>query len=242
MAGLTTLWTAQAQGDVVGVLGLRPATACGTEVMGGVFPGPDRAAVAAALIRAALVHEPRLVAYGEEAFFPAEAWQSAGLVLLSAYTEMSGPLPAQPAEGCPRATGSFRWTGSAPYETGWWRSRPTWISRVIRWSPHRPCCLGWPGRTTGWAGLPTTLVAIRWGWCGPGRTGTNSRWAILGCTGPHRPSGLRRALVLACCGAARPQGATRLVLQSWGETAAEREGDERLGLTLNSYTPIYGSV
>lgn len=53
---------------------------------------------------------------------------------------------------------------------------------------------------------------------------------------------LRHALLLSVCQAARAMGAVQLILEGWGDTEAEQQEDQALGLVTEEQTFIYSSV
>ncbi|MFC6748649.1 hypothetical protein [Deinococcus aquaticus] len=65
---------------VLGAVGTRPSPAHGSELVGGVFAGPRRAEVAAALARAAWQEVGRVYAFAEGHLFPPRRWCRRGSV------------------------------------------------------------------------------------------------------------------------------------------------------------------
>lgn len=237
---LTSLCIADDDGELLGVLGLRLPTHCGSEVMGGALPGENRHCVAVALLQNALKREPHLVAYGEEEFFPENALQAAGFSVISAHTKMTGPLP----------------TGQIELPAGYRLVPLDEVQEIHDRLLAQEAYLDQPGHTV------ATLDAVV-----PNAYGSDDRLGFLAYAagGPpvgvvrvwledgelslgnpgvhhaHRGTGLRQSLLLAACAAARQRGATRLVVQSWGETEADRRADQELGLQLETSVPIYGT-
>ncbi|WP_198170394.1 hypothetical protein [Deinococcus arboris] len=238
---LLYLCVAEDHGESLGVLGLRHPTNCGAEVMGGSLPGSDRHSVSLALLQHALERQPQLVAYGEEDFFSADTLHAAGFRVISAYTKASGPLPTKQVavpDGyrlVPLSEvhdGHDRYRAQQAYmdQPGHTVTTTADVVPNVHGSDDRLGFLAYDA-----AGQPAGVVRA---WLDKGELSVGNPGVHLA----HRMTGLRQSLLLAACGAARQRGATRLVMESWGETAEDRTADEQLGLQLETSTPIYGSL
>lgn len=78
----------------LGAIAARPSPSHEAEIMGEAFPGSRQHEAALALMRSALAEQPHLYAYAEAHLLPITALEAAGLHLVSAYTRMTGLLPA----------------------------------------------------------------------------------------------------------------------------------------------------
>lgn len=228
-------------GKTAGAVGLRPSPAHGMEVMGGAFPGPEQDAAALALMMAAQAVHPHLYAYAEAHLLPAAALEAAGLRRVSAYTRMTGPVPTPmtPVLDGFRIVPLSEVHGPQDRLT----AQRMYSDRIGH--THVPDEAGQPGfgdsdETLGrlahdGSGVPAGL-------CRAWLAGDTLSLLTPGVRPDLRDTGLRRALLLRVCQAARAAGATRLELDAWGDTEAERAEDEALGLSVQTQTPIYSSL
>ena len=236
---LTNQWVAESQGRISGVVGLRPATQYGAELLGGPLPGPDHERVALALLAVTLETQPHTFAYAEAERFSEVVLRSAGLFPVSAYREMTGPLPP----GLPVIPAGYRLVPLAQVQ-----------DMDVRLAAQR-AYLDQPGHTPataadvvpnahgsddrlGWLAFSSAAEAVGTirGWL----EGETLSVGNPGVHAAHRHTELRQALLLASCQAAGALGATALRLQSWGETERSWQADEALGLHSEVITPIYG--
>lgn len=241
-AQMTAVWIVQDSGqEALGALGLRHSPAHGAEVMGGAFPGPAQHEAVLALFQVALSVQPQLYAHAEAHLLPAETLGAAGLHPVSAYTRMTGPIP----QVSPAVPDSFVIVPLS--EVGGPEDRltaqRTYSARIGH--THVPDEAGQPG----FGGCDDTLSRLAYdasgvpaGICRAWLEGEEAALGTPGLRSDLRGTGLRRALLLSVCQAAWSAGATRLTLDAWGDTEAEREEDEALSLMIESLTPIYASV
>lgn len=238
---MTAAWLVQSNGgEALGALGLRPSPAHGAEVMGGTFPGTQQHQAALALLRAALAAWPQLYAYAGVQL-PAETLAAAGLHPVGAYTRMIGPIPAA-LPGVPDGFVIVPLSEVSDPEVRLAAQR-TYSDRIGH--THVPD----EARQPGFGGSDDALGRLAYdasgapvGLC---RVWLEGEEAALGTPGVHpgvRGTGLRQALLLSACGAAQKAGATRLTLEAWGDTTAERAEDEALSLVVEEMTAIYSSV
>ena len=226
--------------EALGAIMLRPSPAHGAEVMGGAFPGPAQHAAALALLSAALAIQPQLYAYAEAHLLPAGVLEAAGLRPVSAYTRMSGPLPA----ALPTVPNGLRIVPLSEVDSLQDRlaAQQTYSDLI----GHTPVTaeasqpdLGGSDDTLGRlaydaAGMPAGICRV---WL----EGDMAKIGSPGVRPDVRAITLRRALLLSACGAARAADATRIEIDAWGDTEAERVNDQELGLIIEVLTPIYSS-
>jgi len=241
-AQLTAAWIVQDHGrEALGALGLRPSPAHGAEVMGGAFSGPAQQEASLALIRRAVETQPHLYAYAEEHLLPAETLCAAGLHPVSAYTRMTGPLPA----GTPAVPDGFQLVSLA--EVG---DPGDLVAGQQTYSDHIGHTHVLPGAgQPGFGGSDDTLGRLAYdargvpaGLCRASLRGQEVTLGTPGVRPDARGTGLREALLLSVFAAARTAGATHLSLEAWGDTEEERIWDEALGLLTRDFTPIYAAV
>jgi hypothetical protein len=237
-AQMTAAWIAQDDQEVLGALGLRPSPAHGAEVMGGAFPGSAQHRAALALIEAALLVQPRLYAYAEDHLLPARLLEAAGLHPVSAYTRMSGALPAQ----LPSVPDGFKVVPLS--EVGSLEDRLVAQQTYSDLIGHTPVTseavqpnAGGSDDTLGRlaydaAGMPVGICRV---WL----EGDLAKIGSPGVRPDVRHSGLRQALLLSACTGARAAGATQLQMDAWGDSEAQRAEDQALGLVIDKLTPIY---
>lgn len=240
VAELDPIWQASREGAVAGAVGLRPATANGSEIMGGAFPvdGQDEAALN--LLQAALAAQPRLYAYAEDHLLPAKALQQAGFRAVSAYMKAVGPLPTE------RPGALHGYTLKPLAQVSDLQERLTAQETYADQIGHTPTTeqavqpgAGGSDETLGWLAYDDTgeAVGIMRVW----RDAETISMSTPGVHPRHRATGLRRALILSACQSAHQAGASQLVLESWGDTEEQRQEDLSLGLTQEILTPIYQS-
>lgn len=236
---LTAAWVVSGDSEVVGSIGLRPSPAHGMEVIGGASPGDDQLAAVAALIQAARADHPRLYAYAEDALMPGVALRAAGLRSVGANTRMTGSIP----DAIPAVPTGFSIVSIA-------EASPLHLLAAQRCYSDRIGHTHVPDEVMepGFGGTDDQLGRIAFdaaglpaGICRVSVDGDEIHLGTPGVRRDVRGTGLRRALLLAACRAARDGGATRLILDAWGDTEAERQADEALGLQLAVETPIYAA-
>lgn len=240
VAQLNPIWQASHEGTGAGAIGLRPATASGSEIMGGAFPNQDQHHAALKLLQAALAAQPRLYAYAEDHLLPTKALQQAGFRAVSAYTKAIGPLPTE----MPHALHGYTLKPLAEVDDLQERlaAQETYADQIGHTPTTEQAVQPGAGRsdeTLGWLaydekGQPVGIMRV---W----RDGETIRMSTPGVHPKHRATGLRRALILSACQSAHQAGATQLVLESWGDTKEQRQEDLSLGLTQEILTPIYQS-
>ncbi|WP_424949774.1 hypothetical protein [Deinococcus sp.] len=226
--------------QVLGAIGLRLSPAHGAEVMGGAFAGPAQHEAAVALLTAVLVAQPWLYAYAEAHLLPVEALEAAGLRQVSAYTRMSGPLPAD----LPSVPEGFRIVPLSEVE-----SLPDRLAAQQTYSdmightivPPEFVLPGAGGCDEGLSRLAYDPSGAAVGICRVWRDGVEVACTTPGVRPALRASGLRRALLLSVCAAARAAGAARLKLEAWGDSEEQRAEDMALGLSVEVVTPIYSA-
>lgn len=240
IAQLAPVWQVGDGERLLGVLGLRPATAHGSELMGGASAGGSQVEVATRLLLAARPHQPKLYAYAEDHLLPALALEQAGFTSVSAYTRMSGPLPTLE----PRVPAGFTLRPLAEISDTRVRfaAQETYADQI----GHTPTSqeavepgAGGSEESLGWLafdadGLPVGVLRV---W----RDGETVSLSTPGVHSAHRATGLRRTLILAACQSAREAGASSLVMEAWGDTEQQRQDDLNLGLSLDVLTPIYAT-
>lgn len=243
-AQMTAAWIAQdGSQQALGAVGLRPSPAHGAEVMGGAFPGPVQYETVVALIRAALATKRHLYAYAEAHLLPEEALNTAGLHPISAYTRMTGSLPStSPVVPDGFTIVSLSEVGELGQRLAAEQTYSDRIGHTLVTAEAVQPDVGGTDDTLGRLAYDASGVPA--GIC---RVSVQGEQAALETPGVRpdaraRGAGLRRALLLSVCEAARAAGATHVVLEARGDTEAEREEDEALGLTIEAWTPIYSSV
>ncbi|QLG09598.1 hypothetical protein HLB42_01590 [Deinococcus sp. D7000] len=228
-------------GKTAGAVGLRPSPAHGMEVMGGAFPGPEQDAAALALMMAAQAFHPHLYAYAEAHLLPAEALKPAGLRRAGAYTRMTGPVPAL----FPTVPEGFRIMPLSEVRSPHDRltAQRTHSDRLGH--THVPDEAGQPdfgGSDDRLGRLACDVSGAPAGLCRAWLDGETLALGTPGVRADLRGTGLRQALLLLVGQAARAAGATRLELEAWSDTEAERAEDQALGLVIATETPIYASM
>ena len=226
--------------EPLGATGLRPSPAHGAEVMGGAFPGPAQYAAALALLGAVLTAQPQLYAYAETHLLHTEMLEAAGLRRVSAYTRMSGPLPA----ALPTVPEGFRIVPLSDVESLLDRlaAQQTYSDLIGHTPVTDEALLSNVGGSDDALGrMAYDAAGVPAGIC---RVWLQSDLAKIGSPGVRpdaRATMLRRALLLSACETARAAGATRIEIDAWGDTDTERTEDQELGLTIDELTPIYSS-
>ncbi len=241
-AQMTAAWIVRDDGqNALGAVGLRPSPAHGAEVMGGAFPGAGQHEVVLALLDAALTAQPRLYAYAEAHLLPEETLRAAGWHPVGASTRMTGPVPAL----SPSVPDGFRVVPLS--EVGNLEDRlaaqQTYADRIGHTLVTADALQPDVGGTDDTLGrLAYDASGVPAGVCRASLQGEQLALGTPGVCPDARGTGLRRALLLSVCEAGRAAGATRLVLEAWGDTEAERQEDEALGLMVEAWTPIYGAA
>ena len=239
-AQLTHAWLLREGEAVLGATGLRHSPAHGAEVMGGAFPGATQTAAALALLRAALAAQPRLYAYAQAHLLPAEALEAAGLRAVSAYTCMTGPLPA----ALPAVPEGFRIVPLSEVQSLQDRlaAQETYSDMIGHTLVAPEFVLpGAGGCDEGLSQLAYDPSGTAASLCRVWRDGGEVACTTPGVRPALRASGLRRALLLSVCAAARAAGAVSLRLEAWGDSEEQRAEDAALGLSVEVVTPIYSS-
>jgi GNAT superfamily N-acetyltransferase len=240
-AQMTFAWVAQNQdSEILGAIGLRPSPAHGSEVMGGAFAGSEQQQAATTLIQAALAVQPRLYAYAEVQFLPAEALNVAGLDPVSAYTRMVGPLPIV----LPEVSNGFsvaRWSEANLEDR--LAAQSSYSDRIGHTHvTAEAVALGLNDTDDALSRIAYDASGKPAGVC---RASLNGEALSLGTPGVRpdlRGIGLRQALLLSVCQAARALGATQLILEGWGDRDSEQLEDKALGLVLEEQIYIYAST
>ncbi|WP_291428037.1 hypothetical protein [Deinococcus sp.] len=224
---------------VLGAVGTRPSPAHGSELVGGVFAGPRRAEVAAALARAAWQEVGRVYAFAEGHLFPPEALVQAGFREVGAYRRLEGRVPyrhVDPPDGVtlrPLAEISEAARLEALHtvedRVGHHAALPeaaqdgaggfdSHLSHVALDDQGRAIGICRAAIEEGLGRLDSPGVAVAW-----------------------RHTNLRAALLNSVNARLRAAGITRLSVDSWGDTAEELAHDLRLGLHVADETPILAS-
>ncbi|MDB5045947.1 MAG: hypothetical protein JWQ08_1997 [Deinococcus sp.] len=240
-AQMTFAWVAQNQeGEMLGALGLRPSPAHGSEVMGGAFAGSEQRQAATTLIQAALAVQPRLYAYAEVQFLPAEALNVAGLAPVSAYTRMVGPLPIV-LPNVPNGCTLVRWS-EAELEDRLAAQR-TYSDRIVHIHvTAEDVELGLNDTDDALSRIAYDASGKAAGVCRASLDGETLGLGTPGVRPDVRGTELRQALLLSVGQAARAMGATQIISEGWGDTNSEQAKDESLGLITEETTVIYASA
>lgn len=226
--------------EALGAIGLRPSPAHGAEVMDGAFPGPAQHVAALALLGAVLAAQPQLYAYAETHLLPTEVLEAAGLRRVSAYTRMSGPLPA----ALPTVPEGFCIVPLSDVESLQDRlAAQQTYSDLIGHTPVTDEALqsNVGGSDDALGRMAYNAAGVPAGICRVWLQGDLAKIGSPGVRSDARATMLRRALLLSACEAAQAAGATHIEIDAWGDTDTERTGDQELGLTIDELTPIYSS-
>lgn len=238
---MTAAWVLQDEHqEALGAIGLKSSPAHGAEVMGGTFPGPAQHAAALALLAAALAAQPQLYAYAETHLLPAEVLEAAGLRPVSAYTRMSGPLPAV----LPTVPEGFRIVPLSEVESLQDRlAAQQTYSDLIGHTPVTDEAMqpNFGGSDDALGRVAYDAAGAPAGICRVWLEGDLAKIGSPGVRPDARSTLLRRALLLSSCEAARAAGAARIEVDAWGDTEEDRMGDQELGLVIEELAPIYSS-
>ena len=238
---LTAAWLLKDQdGAALGLVGLRPSPAHGAELVGGAFPGPAQHAAALALLHAVLAAQPQLYAYAETHLLPAGALEAAGLRPVSAYTRMSGSLPA----ALPTVPEGFRIVPLSGVDSPQDRlAAQQSYSDMIGHTPVTDEALqpNFGGSDDALGRVAYDVAGVPAGICRVWLQGDLAKIGSPGVRPEARATGLRRALLLSACEAARAVGVARIEVEAWGDTDEDRAVDQALGLVIEELTPIYFS-
>ncbi|MGM9321052.1 hypothetical protein [Deinococcus aquaticus] len=224
---------------VLGAVGTRPSPAHGSELVGGVFAGPRRAEVAAALARAAWQEVGRVYAFAEGHLFPPEALVQAGFREVGAYRRLEGRVPYRHVDAPDGVTlrplaevseaARLEALKTVEDRVGHHAALPeaaqdgaggfdSHLSHVALDAQGRGIGICRAAIEEGLGRLDSPGVAVAW-----------------------RHTNLRAALLNSVNTRLRAAGITRVSVDSWGDTAGELAHDLRLGLHVADETPILAS-
>ncbi|MBZ9712658.1 hypothetical protein [Deinococcus multiflagellatus] len=237
LSGAWAVWSPG--GALLGALALRPSPAHGQEVLGGAVAGVEQHEAARLLLGAAQATGP-LYAYADEALLPASALQALGWREVSAYAQLSGPLPG----GLPCAPDGVTLLPLADLSSPSQRlaAQRTYADRIGHtFATEADVQPGAGGVNEDLSRVALASSSQPLGIC---RAWLDGHELAVGSPGVHpdwRGGPLRRALLLAVCQAARAAGATTVTVDTWGDTPEERADDLALGLSVIAFTPLYAS-
>ncbi|CAM3175527.1 N-acetyltransferase domain-containing protein [Deinococcus saxicola] len=234
----TAGFVALGKGDeVLGAIGTRPSPQHGAELVGGVFPGPQRDEVALALIRAAHGAVGRVYVFAEGYLFPAEPLLNAGLREVGAYRRLSGRVPYRHVD--PPAGVRLLPLAEVPNAETRLQALQTYESRVGHHAVTSEAAANGAG------GFDSHLSVIALddtgrgvGVCRAAIEDGEGRLDAPGMAPEWRHTGLRAALLNEVNTRLRAAGITRVNLDSWGDTAEDLAHDLKLGLGIMEETPI----
>ena len=159
---------------------------------------------------------------------------------VSAYTRMSGPLPA----ALPTVPEGFRIVPLSDVESLQDRlAAQQTYSDLIGHTPVTDEALqsNVGGSDDALGRMAYDAAGVPAGICRVWPQGDLTKIGSPGVRPDARATMLRRALLLSACEAARAAGATRIEINAWGDTGTERTEDQESGLTIDELTPIYSS-
>ncbi len=234
----TASFVALDEGDeILGAIGTRPSPRHGAELVGGVFPGPQRDEVALTLILAAHEAVGRVYVFAEGYLFPAEALLSAGLRDVGAYRRLSGRVPYRHVD--PPA--GVRLLPLAEVLDAKTRLQAL-QAHEDRVGHHAVTS---DATADGAGGFDSHLSVIALddtgrgvGVCRAAIEDCEARIDSPGVASEWRHTHLRAALLNEVNTRLRAAGITRVNVDSWGDTAEELAHDLKLGLDIREETPI----
>ncbi|OLV18470.1 hypothetical protein [Deinococcus marmoris] len=223
--------------ELLGAIGTRPSPQHGAELVGGVFPGPQRDQVALALIRAAHEAVGRVYVFAEGYLFPPEALLAAGLREVGAYRRLSGRVPYRHVD--PPAGVQLLPLAGVLDAAARLKALRTYEDRV----GHHAVTSGATADGAGGFDSHLSVIALNdtgrgLGVCRAAIEDGEARIDSPGVASEWRHTHLRAALLNEVNTRLRAAGITRVNVDSWGDTAEELAHDLKLGLDIREETPI----